>query len=284
MRYARATFRFFALCGITAGYYLRWLTGAPFVFATNSRARDWRNRNFCGWARTSVRVMGMSINVRNQPPTGPFLMVSNHLSYVDIIVLGSQANCAFVAKSEVARWPIIGLICRTMDTIFIDRNLRKDIPGVMQRIEETMRRGLGVVLFAEGTSTNGQCVLPFKTSLLEFAARNLSAVHYASVGYVVPSGEPSADRSVCWWGDMTFPGHLFRLLQLPSFEASLIYGSKPIVAGDRRVLAAKLWSAVSSQLRSSPKARGPQRRSADVVEEGGQLGDPGLTKELELSP
>ena len=279
MRYARATFRFFALCGITAGYYLRWLTGAPFVFATNSRARDWRNRNVRCWARTSVHVMGMTINVRNQPPTGPFLMVSNHLSYVDIIVLGSQANCAFVAKSEVARWPIIGLICRTMDTIFIDRNLRKDIPRVMQRIEETMRRGLGVVLFAEGTSTNGQSVLPFKTSLLEFAARNLLPVHYASVGYVVPSGEPSADRSVCWWGDMTFPGHLFRLLQLPSFEASLIYGSEPIVAGDRRVLAAKLWSAVSSQLSSSPKARGPQRCSADGLEEGCPLGDPGLATE-----
>ena len=277
MRNVRATFRLFALFGITAGYYLRWLIGAPFVFASGSRALDWRNRSVRGWARTSVGVMGITINVRNQPPTGPFLMVSNHLSYVDIIVLGSQANCAFVAKSEVGRWPIMGLICRTMDTIFIDRNLRKDVPRVMQRIDDTMRRGLGVVLFAEGTSTNGQSVLPFKTSLLEFAARNHLPVHYASLGYVVPSGEPSADRSVCWWGDMTFPGHLFRLLQIPSFEASLAYGSEPIVARDRRVLAAKLWSAVSSQISSLPQARGSQR--ADVVEEGSQLGDPGLATE-----
>ena len=251
MRHARAIFRMLGLCGITTGYYLRWLTGAPFVFASSSRARDWRNRNFRGWAQTSARVMGMTINVRNEPPTGPFLMVSNHLSYVDVLVLGSQVNCAFVAKSEVASWPIIGLICRTMDTIFIDRTLRKDILRVMQRIDKTLRQGLGVVLFAEGTSTNGQSVLPFKTSLLEFAARNHFPVHYASVGYVVPSGETSADRSVCWWGDMTFPGHLFRLLQLPSFEASLVYGSESIVADDRRVLAAKLWSAVSSQLRAA---------------------------------
>lgn len=279
MRYARATCRLFALCGITAGYYLRWLTGAPFVFASNSRARDWRNRNFRGWARISARVMGMTINVRNQPPTGPFLMVSNHLSYVDIILLGSQANCAFIAKSEVAGWPIIGLICRTMDTIFIDRNLRKDIPRVMQRIDETLRRGLGVVLFAEGTSTNGQSVLPFKTSLLDFAARNHLPVHYASVGYVVPSGEPSADRSVGWWGDMTLPGHLFRLLQLASFEASLVYGSEPIVANDRRVLAAKLWSAVSSQLNSLSPTQRPDRRSAGGVEERWPLGDHGLAAE-----
>jgi 1-acyl-sn-glycerol-3-phosphate acyltransferase len=272
MRYARATFRLIALGGVMAGYYLRWLLGAPFVFAFNSCARDWRNLNFRGWALTSVRVMHLTINVRNQPPTGPFLMVSNHLSYVDIIVLGSQANCAFVAKSEVANWPIIGLICRTMDTIFIDRKSRKDIRRVMQRIDETLRRGLGVVLFAEGTSTNGQSVLPFKTSLLDFAARNHLPVHYASVGYVAPPGEHSADQSVCWWGDMTLPGHLFRLLQLPSFEASLVYGSEPVVADDRRVLAAKLWSAVSSELNSSsPRS---QRPSANRAEEG-SLADPG---------
>ncbi|HSE25359.1 MAG TPA: lysophospholipid acyltransferase family protein [Pyrinomonadaceae bacterium] len=249
MRQARAIFRMLGLCGITTVYYLRWLSGLPFVFRSNSRARDWRNRNFRRWARTAAHVMGMTITVRNEPPAGPFLMVSNHLSYVDVIVLASQANCAFVAKREVASWPIIGLICRSMNTIFIDRKLRRDIPNVMQQITKTVRRGLGVVLFAEGTSTNGRHVLPFKTSLLEFAARYQLPVHYVSVGYVVPYGETSAEESVCWWGDMTFPDHLFRLLQLPSFEASLVYGAEPIVSDDRRVLATKLWSAVSSQLR-----------------------------------
>ena len=249
MRQARAIFRVLGLCAITAAYYLRWLSGILFVVSSTNRARDWRNWNFRSWAKTAARVMGMTISVRNEPPKGPFLMVSNHLSYVDVIVLASQGNCAFVAKREVASWPIIGVISRTMNTIFIDRKLRRDIPKAMQHITKTFRRGLGVVLFAEGTSTNGQCVLPFKTSLLEFAARNQLPVHYASVGYVVPYGETSAEESVCWWGDMTFPDHLFRLLQLPSFEASLIYGAEPIVSDDRRVLATKLWSAVSSQLR-----------------------------------
>lgn len=249
MRQARAIFRVLGLCAITAAYYLRWLSGIPFVVASTNRARDWRNRNFRSWAQTAARVMGMTITVRNEPPMGPFLMVSNHLSYIDVILLASQANCAFVAKREVASWPIIGLICRAMNTIFIDRKVSRDIPNAMQQITKTLRRGLGVVLFAEGTSTNGQRVLPFKTSLLEFAARNQLPVHYASVGYVVPCGETSAEESVCWWGDMTFPDHLFRLLQLPSFEASLVYGADPIVSDDRRVLATKLWSAVSSQLR-----------------------------------
>ena len=253
MRQARAIFRVLGLCGITAGYYLCWLSGIPFVFASKSRARDWRNRNFRSWAQTAARVIGMTIRVRNEPPKGSFLMVSNHLSYVDVILLASQANCAFVAKREVASWPVIGSICRAMNTIFIDRRLRRDIPNAMRQIVETLHCGLGVVLFAEGTSTNGHGVLPFKTSLLEFAARNQLPVHYASVGYVVPSDETSAEESVCWWGDMTFPDHLFRLLQLPSFEARLVYGAGPIVSDDRRVLATKLWAAVSSQLRPAPE-------------------------------
>ncbi len=249
MRQVRATIRMLGLCAVTAGYYLLWLMGVPFVLGSNNRARDWRNRNRSGWARASARVMGITIRVRNAPPTGSFLLFSNHLSYVDVIVLASQANCTFVAKSEVASWPIIGLICRTMDTIFIDRKLRREFPGVMQQINNRLRSGLGVVLFAEGTSSNGQSVLPFKTSLLEFAARNQFPVHYASVSYVVPSGETAVEESVCWWGEMTFPDHLFRLLQLSSFEATLVYGTEPIVADDRRVLAAKLWTAVSSQIR-----------------------------------
>jgi 1-acyl-sn-glycerol-3-phosphate acyltransferase len=248
MRQARALFRVLGLCGVTAAYYLRWLSGIPFVFGSNNRARDWRNRNFRSWAQMAARVIGMTIIVRNEPPKGSFLMVSNHLSYVDVILLASQADCAFVAKREVAGWPIIGSVCRATNTIFIDRKLRRDIPNSMRQIVETLRRGVGVVLFAEGTSTNGDRVLPFKTSLLEIAARNQLPVHYASVGYVVPHCETPATESVCWWGDMTFPDHLFRLLQLPSFEASLVYGAEPITSDDRRVLATKLWSAVSSQI------------------------------------
>jgi len=251
MRYARATFRLLALGAVIAAYHLRWLVGVPFMFVSKRRARAWRNRTFRGCTRTLARMMGMGINVRNQPPAGSFLMVSNHLSYVDVIALGSQIDCAFIAKSEVASWPVMGLICRAMDTIFVDRSRKRDIQRVTQRIEETLKSGLGVVLFAEGTSSDGQSVLPFKTSLLEFAARNQVPVHYASVEYVVPPGETPADRSVCWWGEMTFPDHLFRLLQLPSFQANLVYGTEPIIAGDRRVLATRLWSAVSNQLRPS---------------------------------
>jgi 1-acyl-sn-glycerol-3-phosphate acyltransferase len=233
-----------------AAYYLRWLAGLPFIFASPELARSWRKRNFGGWARASARILGLKINVRNAPPASPFLLVSNHLSYVDIIVLESQVDCAFIAKSEVASWPILGFICRTLNTIFIDRKRKRDLLRAIAKTEATLDRGLGVVLFAEGTSTNGHTILPFRPSLLEFAARRKIPVHYVSLSYTVPPDEAPAEQSVCWWGDMTFWGHLFRLLQLPQFEANVIFGQQPILAEDRHELAAELWSAVSAQFRA----------------------------------
>jgi 1-acyl-sn-glycerol-3-phosphate acyltransferase len=248
LKYLRATIRLLALCGVTAAYYLRWLTGAGALFAFADLRSRWRAWNFRVWARAAARVMGMKINAHNQPPAGAFLLVSNHLSYVDIVVLASQLNCVFIAKSEVAGWPILGMLCRSMNTIFINRKRKRDIVNAMGNIEKAMSHGSGVVLFAEGTSSNGESVLPFRPSLLEFATRRHVPVHYSSINYRVPAGEMATTQSVCWWGDMTFPDHLFRLLQLPKFEANLVYGPRPIVAHDRRLLAAKLWSAVSTQL------------------------------------
>ena len=248
MRYLRASFRLLILCGATAAYYLRWLCGLPFVSAFPERARSWRGRNFSGWARASARIVGMKVNAHNAPPASPFLLVSNHLSYVDIAVLESQVDCAFVAKSEVANWPILGFVCRTLGTIFVDRKQKRDVLRAMAQAKDTLNQGLGVVLFPEGTSTRGPTTLPFKSSLLEFAAQRRMPVHYASISYVVPHHEPPAQQSVCWGGTMTFPGHLFRLLQLSEFEANVTFGLQPILNDDRRVLAAELRSAVNAQL------------------------------------
>jgi len=248
MKLLRATIRLIGLCGISGLYYLRWVAGVSFLLAAPDHALRWRNRNFGGWARASARIMGLTINVRNRPPTAPFLLISNHLSYIDVVILACLLNCAFVAKSEVARWPVLGFICGNLDTIFINRKSKRDLLRTMSTAEATLNRGLGLVLFAEGTSTGGGRPQPFKSSLLEFAARRRLPVHYASIGYVAPPGEQPAEESVCWWGSMTFPGHLFGLLQLSEFEANLTFGPEPIINEDRRVLAAQLWSAVNAQL------------------------------------
>ena len=255
MKSLRAIIRFLAMCSVMIGCYSCWVLGQPFVFAFPSIARKWRKLNFGGWAKMTSSILGMRVNVRNTPPAAPFLLVSNHLGYVDIIVLESLVDCAFIAKSELASWPIVGFISRTLNTIFIDRSRKRDILQAMERADQALSRGLGVVLFAEGTSTQGNTVIPFKSSLLEIAARRSTPVHYVTLSYQGPANEPSVAHKVSWWGDMTFFGHLFQLLQLPKFEANVVFGSKPIIENNRHVLAEKLWTAVSSQLNNPKVAR-----------------------------
>ena len=249
MKLLRATIRLIALCCVTGFYYVRWLAGVPFLLMSPRRRLGWRNQNFREWARALAWIMGLSIHVRNTPPVGPFLLIANHLSYVDILVLGSQLNCAFVAKSEVATWPILGFISASMNTIFIDRKRKRDLLRAMSIAQATLDQGLGLVVFAEGTSTGGGKPIPFKSSMLDFAARQRMPVHYASIEYEVAPHERPVRESVCWWGAMTFPDHLFRLLQLSEFQAHLTFGTQPIINDDRRLLAAELWSAVSAQFR-----------------------------------
>jgi 1-acyl-sn-glycerol-3-phosphate acyltransferase len=210
----------------------------------------WRTRIFRRWSRGVARLLGMRAEVHGTPPRTPFVLVSNHLSYVDVILLGGQLSCVFVAKAEVDRWPLVGALCRSVDTVFIDRKTKRDIPRVTQRLQDILADGRGVVLFPEGTSTKGEGVLRFRPGLLAEAARSGRSVSYASLSYKTPPGSRPARLAVCWWGDMPFPRHLIRLLGLPGFEASLTFGEEPIRETDRKLLATRLQRAVERQFQA----------------------------------
>ena len=252
MKLLRGTIRLIILALVTAFFSFTLMTGKLAFARFPSAKLAWRNRNVRMWACSIVQVLNIKVAVTHKGPEAPFLLVANHLSYMDILVLASQLNCTFIAKSEVARWPVIGSLARFINTIFINRNRKRDVVRAMSETQRLIDSGLGVVLFAEGTSTAGQKVSPFKSSLLELAARQNIPVHYASITYATSFDETSADKSVCWWGDMSFTGHFFRLLQLSGFEARVTYGPEPIVAADRRVLAVRLWAAVSAQFTPVP--------------------------------
>jgi 1-acyl-sn-glycerol-3-phosphate acyltransferase len=243
----RAAARLVALCATTATLYAVSVVGAaPWCWSKRARAR-WRGLVFRAWGRAAAALLGMRLGVSGAAPRPPFLLVVNHLGYADVVALAASCECVFVAKKEVAAWPVVGRLCRSMRTIFIDRRSRRDIPRALSLIEAALDEGAGVVLFAEGTSTSGSGVLPFKSPLLEAAARRGLPVHYASLGYRTPPGEAGAARSVCWWGDMTFPQHFFELLKLNGFRADLSFGEEAVVEGDRKALAGKLWAAVSAR-------------------------------------
>ena len=100
----------------------------------HARSR-WRGRCFQLWSRGLCRLFGVRVSVSGPPPPPPFVLVSNHLSYLDILVLGTRPPCVFVAKAEIDDWPIFGALCRAVNTVFVDRKAKRDLPRVLARIE-----------------------------------------------------------------------------------------------------------------------------------------------------
>jgi 1-acyl-sn-glycerol-3-phosphate acyltransferase len=204
------------------------------------------------WSRGVARLLGMRITVKGAPPSGAFLLVANHLSYVDIVLLASQLEARFVAKQEVASWPGIGKLARAVNTLFVDRRFHRGALQTITEMEDAIRRGEGVVLFGEGTSSAGEDVLPIKSALLSRAAETSHPVHYATLSYMTPAASPPASEAVCWWGKMTLVPHLLMLASLPGFRATLTFGAGPLVDSDRRRLADRLRQAIRTALPKTP--------------------------------
>jgi len=154
------------------------------------------------------------------PFTG--LLVANHLSYLDIIVLAALRPCVFVSKMEVHAWPIFGDCARLGGTIFVNRSRRGMVASVAGQIGAALDAGLLVVLFPEGTSSGGASVLPFKSSLLEPAVHHPCPVIAAAISYTVAEG--SVVNEICYWRDMTLLPHLLNVWSKPNISATLRCG------------------------------------------------------------
>lgn len=239
-RLLRRYLRIASLAVVTGVFFaILWTVFALLLPAPRLR-RPARNAIFRVWARICLRVIGARVRVEGPAPRAPFLLVCNHLGYVDIPVLASCADAWFVAKMEMRSWPIVGILCRSVGTIFIDRKTGRDVLRVNRLIEDVLRRGYGVVVFPEGTSTQGFEVRRFRTSLLDHAARTGLPVHAAALTYRTTPEEPPAHLSVCWWGDAPLFAHAQRLVELPRFDIVLRFSPVAVSAGDRKELAERL--------------------------------------------
>jgi 1-acyl-sn-glycerol-3-phosphate acyltransferase len=169
------------------------------------------------------------------------LVVCNHVSYLDIVVLGAVMPIRFVAKSEVQSWPWLGWLAQCAGTVFIQREKRRSLLEVSRQLELTAQKNTPVLIFPEGTSTNGKTVLPFRSSLLAVATKESTPVLPSWVGYELRDGD--ATRDVCWWGEMTLLPHLWNLLGYEEIVASIRFG-RVIRHWDRKTLATELHLAV----------------------------------------
>ena len=170
------------------------------------------------------------------PETG--VLVCNHLSYLDIIVLASKRPMVFVSKSEVRRWPVIGSMAVRGGTIFLERGRKTNVPSTLEEISMVLQQGLVVVLFLEGTSSGGESVLPFRSSLLEPAAKTDWPVVPGAIRYQVSEG--SVSQEICYWGEMTFLPHLLNVLTKTQIEASVVFGPPLAKRGGRKSMAQAL--------------------------------------------
>ncbi|HWN98468.1 MAG TPA: 1-acyl-sn-glycerol-3-phosphate acyltransferase [Blastocatellia bacterium] len=245
MSYARLIVRAIALSALTFAVYAVLLFGLAVIRRTSRRRARWQALMLHRWAQIAAFILGLKIDASCNAPAAPFLLVSNHLSYVDVVVFASHLDCLFVAKKDVESWPIIGTLCRIVGTIFIDRSNRRDVARVNSEIAQALEDGRGVILFAEGTSSRGSSVLTFRSSLLEAAASRGFPVSYAAVSYTVLGDDPPASLSVCWWGDMTFGSHFAGLLGLRRIQSTVSFGSNEIRADNRKDLAERLWFEVN---------------------------------------
>lgn len=179
------------------------------------------------------------------------LIVANHLGYLDIIALATAGPCTFVAKSEVRTWPLIGRSAAAAGTHFIRRARTADVVPVGARLAETLAAGVTVVVFAEGSSTAGQAVLPFRSALLEPAIRLGAPLRALALNYTVPTGRTVA-ADIAWWGDQTLPGHLWNLLRLAWIHVELRAAPEARIESDRKAAARRLHAEVTA-LRSADR-------------------------------
>jgi lyso-ornithine lipid O-acyltransferase len=189
-----------------------------------------------------LRRLGMQLESRGTRP-GEGLICSNHLSYLDILVYAAAMPCVFVSKREVRRWPAFGILARCGGTIFVDRQSRSSAEEATRKIAAVLKEGVPVLLFPEGTSTDGSVVLRFHPMLLEPAVELTMEMTAAAIGYRAQGVE---EHDLCWFGDAPFLPHLLRTLARARIIAEVEFFPETNTYSDRKTAALDLREKVQA--------------------------------------
>lgn len=226
-----------------------------------------------GWCRRIVWVLGFQCEVEGRIPSSG-AVVSNHLSYLDILLYSSVQPFVMVAKTEVRGWPVLGWLTAQAGTVYVERGGGpKTYPRVNAAMAEAYRSGLPVLFFPEGTTTDGAGVLPFRRGLFHSVLDNEVSLRTAALRY---SLEPcslnrgaTVGKDVCWWGEMGFTSHMFWLLGLRGLEAQVRFGEEILERQDRFVLSETAQARVAEmyeELGGVSSAAVKERSETEVLE------------------
>ena len=219
-----------------------WLT---IVFLFPRIGEDQRQERVQAWARRMLRVVGIGLEVRGQAPAaGPLLLVANHISWLDILVMHAARYCRFVSKSDVRHWPLIGTLATGAGTLYIERESRRDAMRVVHRMAQSLQAGDILAIFPEGTTSDGIALLPFHGNLVQAAISSGTPVQPVALQFVETlTGRVST--TPCYIGDDNLLASIWRTLAGPAITAVVSYGTPQRSEGrDRRAWAADLRDAV----------------------------------------
>jgi lyso-ornithine lipid O-acyltransferase len=191
--------------------------------------------------RILCRILGMAVEVQGGLPKGTLLLVSNHLSWLDIPVLSSITPLSFIAKQEVASWPLFGFMAKLQGSIFVDRERRSNTDTENEEIEKRLKAGHTVLLFPEGTTTDGSHILPFKSSYFGSVTNQNIPVIPLTITY---SENP---EFYAWYGEAELLPHLWKVIKSGPIKVRVVI--HPVLAtANRKTMANEAEKIIRSSL------------------------------------
>lgn len=209
-----------------------------------------RRRILKNWSRQLLGILNIGIRTEGEMPVrceSGFLVVANHISWLDVFALNAIYPSRFIAKAEVRDWPLIGWLCERGNTIFIERALRQDAASINRRASLLLEQGVCIGLFPEGTTTDGTQVGHFHSALIQPAIDAGAMLCPIALRYQDETGKQS--DAAAFTGDMTLPQSIWRILRSPRFDALLVFTPALATTGEnRRALARAAQEAISQAL------------------------------------
>ncbi|GAA0533952.1 1-acyl-sn-glycerol-3-phosphate acyltransferase [Saccharopolyspora subtropica] len=225
------------------------LAGCALVLVLPVLRAGWRQRALPGWFRMLLRALGVRVVIEGRMPGDGALVVSNHVSWLDVVVLQALCPMRLLAKVEVRSWPLLGALAGRVGTVYIDRDRLTALPGAVRRIAAQLRAGAVIGAFPEGTTWCGRASGPFRPAVFQAALDAGARILPVALRFCTEDGEPTT--AAAFLGDVTLVGSLLAVARMRGLRVEVVVLPQ-LVGGDRRELARTAQRAIEAATGSTP--------------------------------
>jgi 1-acyl-sn-glycerol-3-phosphate acyltransferase len=271
MRLFKICYKFVLFCLYIGSFILSSYVYRIFV-KDQLKRRKYFLQSVSFFCRLGLGLLGFEIKAINLPAKDkPYLLAGNHLGMLDILAVAGIKPTLFVTSVELKNTPGLGVIAEMSGCLYVERRDRSNIQNELTEIREALSQGCSVALYPEGTSTNGERVLPFKKTLLTSAAGTGVPILPMVVNYVSVNGEPMSHKwrdYVCWYGDDTFFASLIRIFQVDSVVVEIEFLNPVVVESEdqRKEVAAQVQHQIVQKYRKIPLPPGVESLYKNIPE------------------